>query len=226
MATLFGREIDLLCLDMDDTLIDTEGGVFGRFDDATREIRRIRPEIDPDAIRRAVDRVVAVDPHDGRFVKFVADLGITDPGELQLVRDAYFENMLAGTELFEGVHEILASLRARFRLAIITNGPSELQRRKVAHFDFQERVDWIVISGEVGADKPQPAIFEHALQLAGIEAGRAAHVGDSLLADVAGANRSGLLPVWLETHFPRSQPDGSEFTPAVTIQHVRELLDG
>jgi len=223
MPTLFGREIDLLCLDMDDTLIDTEGGVASRFADATRVIRRICPEIDPAAIQRVIDKVMAVDPHGGRFATFVADLGITEPAEVQHVRDAYFETML-DVDLFEGVHDILAALRERFSLALITNGPSELQRRKVAAFDFEPRVDWIVISGEVGADKPEPAIFEHTLQLAGVAPQRAAHVGDSLLADVAGANRAGLLSIWLETHFPRSRPEGEDYRPAHTIQHVRELL--
>ena len=224
MPTLFGRDIDLLCLDMDDTLIDTEGGVFDRFQDATRTIREIRPDIEPAMIQRVIDRVTGVDPNSGRFATFVADLGIVDPAEVQVVRDSYFTRML-DVDLFEGVHEVLAALRERFRLAIITNGPSELQRRKVAAFDFEERVDWIVISGEVGVDKPDPAIFEHTLRLADVAPGRAAHVGDSLLADIAGANRAGLLPIWLETHFPRSQPAGEEYRPAHTIQHVRELLE-
>jgi FMN phosphatase YigB (HAD superfamily) len=54
-----------------------------------------------------------------------------------------------GAELFEGVHDVLAMLRERFRLAIITNGLSDLQRQKVKHFDL-DRVDWIVVSGERG----------------------------------------------------------------------------
>jgi HAD superfamily hydrolase (TIGR01549 family) len=224
MAMLFGREIDLLCLDMDDTLINTEGGVLQRFEDATRAIRRIRPEIAPAAIQQTIDRVVEVDPHGGRFATFVADLDITDPAEIQAIRDAYFETM-TDVDIFDGVYDVLATLRERFRLAIITNGPSDLQRRKVAAFDFEQHVDWIVISGEVGADRPDPAIFQHTLQLAGVEASRAAHVGDSLLADVAGANSAGILSVWLETHFPRSQPEGDEYQPAATIQHVRELLE-
>lgn len=225
MATLFGREIDLLCLDMDDTLIATEAGAPRRFEDAARAIRRMRPEIEPGAIVAAATQGLAVDPNRGRLVNFLSDLGISDADEVQAVRDAYFESMPGGTELFEGVHEVLATLRERFRLAIITNGSSDLQRQKVAHFDLEHRVDWIVVSGELGVDKPDPAIFEHVLGLAGVEAEHAAHVGDSLTSDVAGANRSGLLPIWVETHFPRDHGDGAEFTPAATIQHVRELLD-
>jgi putative hydrolase of the HAD superfamily len=127
--------------------------------------------------------------------------------------------------LVEGVHDILAVLHKQFRLAIITNGPSDLQRRKIEYFDLEERVDWVVVSGELGVDKPELAIFEHVLGLAGVGAERAAHVGDSLTSDVAGANRAGLLPIWVETRFPRNHGDREEFRPAATIQHVRELLD-
>lgn len=225
MTTLFGREIDLLCLDLDDTLIATEAGAPRRFEDATTTIRRIRPDITADTIKQAAARGLAVDPNRGRLVNFMNELGITTDTEVQAVRDAYFESMPAGTELFEGVHEILATLRQRFRLAIITNGSSDLQRRKLTHFDLEHRVDWIVVSGELGIDKPDPAIFEHTLNLAGVEAPRAAHVGDSLTSDIAGAGRSGLLPIWVETRFPRDHPAGDEFAPAATIQHVRELLD-
>ena len=225
MTILFGREIDLLCLDLDDTLIATEAGAPRRFEDATRAIRRVRPDIGAAKIAAAAERGLAVDPNRGRLVNFMAELGLTAADEVQVVRDAYFETMPAGTELFEGVHDILATLRERFQLAIITNGPSDLQRQKVAHFDLGHRVDWIVVSGEVGVEKPDRAIFEHTLELAGIDAARAAHVGDSLVSDIAGANGAGLLPIWVETRFPRDHPEGDEFTPAATIQHVRELLE-
>ncbi len=225
MATLFGREIDLLCLDMDDTLIATEAGAPRRFEDAMKAIRRIRPDISAAAIMDAAARGLAVDPNRGRLVNFMGELGITADHEVTIVREAYLETMPAGTEPFDGVHEVLDALRERFKLAIITNGHSDLQRRKLTHFDFEHRVDWVVVSGEVGVEKPDPAIFEHTLELAGVAAARAAHVGDSLLSDVAGANGAGLLPTWVETRFPRDHPSGQEFTPAATIQHVRELLE-
>jgi FMN phosphatase YigB (HAD superfamily) len=45
MGKLFGRKIDLLCLDLDDTLIATEAGAAEWFEDVTRSIRRIHPDI-------------------------------------------------------------------------------------------------------------------------------------------------------------------------------------
>lgn len=225
MATLFGREIDLLCLDLDDTLIDTEAGAPRRFSDARRLIRSIRPEIDERLLSTAIERALTVDPNRGRLANFLDELDIHEDGEVSAVRTAYFEQMPAGTELFTGTYEMLALLRERFRIALITNGPSDLQRRKVAHFDLAARVDWILVSGELGIEKPDRAIFQHALDLAGVAADRAAHVGDSLDSDVAGANRAGLLSVWVETRFPREVTSEPDPRPDETIAHIRELLD-
>jgi putative hydrolase of the HAD superfamily len=58
-------------------------------------------------------------------------------------------------------------------------------------------VDGVVTSAEAGARKPAPAIFELALELAGVPARDAVHVGNSLDEDVAGAQAAGIEPVWV-----------------------------
>ena len=58
-----------------------------------------------------------------------------------------------------------------------------------------EHVEAVVTSAEVGVGKPGRAIFERALAIAGVEAGEAVHVGDSLENDVAGARAAGIRPV-------------------------------
>lgn len=59
-------------------------------------------------------------------------------------------------------------------------------------------VDGVVTSAVIGAAKPAPLIFEHALSLAGVSASRALHVGDSPDEDVAGALAIGIRPVLLD----------------------------
>ena len=61
--------------------------------------------------------------------------------------------------------------------------------------DLLEHVDAVVTSAEVGAAKPDRAIFERALDVARAEPGEAVHVGDSLENDVAGARAAGIRPV-------------------------------
>ena len=56
-------------------------------------------------------------------------------------------------------------------------------------------LDGVVSSARAGARKPSPAIFAHALQLAGVPPERTVHVGDSVEEDVRGARRAGIEPV-------------------------------
>jgi HAD superfamily hydrolase (TIGR01549 family) len=77
-------------------------------------------------------------------------------------------------------------------------------------------VDAVVTSAAVGARKPEPAIFTHALALAGTTAAHARHVGDSLSEDVAGARACGIRPLLLCR-------DGSDEPGVETIAGLAEL---
>jgi putative hydrolase of the HAD superfamily len=77
-------------------------------------------------------------------------------------------------------------------------------------------VDAVVTSAAVGSRKPDPAIFTHALALAGTAAAQARHVGDSLAEDVAGARACGIRPVLLLR-------DGSDEPGLETIASLAEL---
>jgi HAD superfamily hydrolase (TIGR01549 family) len=77
-------------------------------------------------------------------------------------------------------------------------------------------VDAVVTSAVVGAAKPDPAIFEHALALAGVGPDRARHVGDSLSEDIAGARACGIPAVLLRR-------DGSREPGVETIASLAEL---
>ncbi len=59
-------------------------------------------------------------------------------------------------------------------------------------------LDFVVDSGAVGVEKPDPAIFRIALERAGVSAAEAMHVGDLFPVDVVGARRAGLEPVLLD----------------------------
>jgi putative hydrolase of the HAD superfamily len=80
-------------------------------------------------------------------------------------------------------------------------------------------IDAVVTSAAVGAAKPSPAIFAHALALAGVTAQAALHVGDSLDEDVRGAAGCGIPVVLLRRGAPAAAaPDG-----VATIGGLAEL---
>ena len=81
--------------------------------------------------------------------------------------------------------------------------------------------DAVVISGEVGATKPDPAIFEVALDRLGMSERREHvwHVGDSLTSDVAGAVAAGLSSVWVNRSGQEREPGAPRPTLEVATLH-------
>ncbi|AVT33698.1 hypothetical protein C6361_34445 [Plantactinospora sp. BC1] len=83
------------------------------------------------------------------------------------------------------------------KLGLVSNFDRWL-RDVLRKLDLLDYFDVVTISTEVGVAKPDPRIFRAALGQLGVPAGRSVFVGDSLLADVAGAQAAGMIPVLLD----------------------------
>lgn len=114
-------------------------------------------------------------------------------------------------ELFEDAVETIRSLRARgLKIGILTNGPSELQRRKLRRIGIEGEVDAVAVSEEIGASKPDPQAYERAVAMLGLRPAEVAMVGDHVVNDVAGALAAGLAAaVWVERR-PGELPEGAQ----------------
>ncbi len=118
-------------------------------------------------------------------------------GVPDLDRDEYFAELWPEFtrpgvwELYPETREVLAALHGRVRVGVISNFDSRL-RAILTQLGIAEFFDDIVISSEVGADKPSPKIFSVALSRAKVAAEHALHVGDEAEADWHGAERAGL----------------------------------
>ena len=113
-------------------------------------------------------------------------------------------------ELFGDAVETIRGLRAHgLKIGILTNGPSELQRRKLRRIGIEDEVDAVAVSEEIGASKPDPLAYERAVAMLGLPAGEVAMVGDHVVNDVAGALAAGLAAaVWVERR-PGELPEGA-----------------
>jgi putative hydrolase of the HAD superfamily len=110
--------------------------------------------------------------------------------------------MLAALEFapYPEVEPALRELRATgVRLVIASNWDCSLPDW-LAPLGLLELVDGVVTSADLGAAKPDPAVFRRALELAGADPGEAVHVGDSLENDVEGARAAGVRPLLLARH--------------------------
>ena len=122
--------------------------------------------------------------------------------------------------LTDDVRQTLAELRRRgLKLGVITNGPSAMQRRKLAVLGLEHAFDAILVSGEEGVRKPDAEIFRRALERCGVAAHEALFVGDHPVADVEGAHRAGLRAVWKYVpYWP------AVITEAPRIRELNEVL--
>lgn len=136
-------------------------------------------------------------------------LGITDPEQQRTAHrraQAIFESTSA-YRLYPEVQDTLAELRKIVpTLGIISNWgwrlPELCSDLGIAHY-----FDFIITSARVGAAKPHPAIYQAALAKANTRPERMLHVGDSLSADVRGAQGLGITGVLLD-RAGQVSPDG------------------
>jgi putative hydrolase of the HAD superfamily len=113
---------------------------------------------------------------------------------------AVFHTYLAAYEaswkLYDDVLPCLDLLSA-YRLAVISNGDSAQQRRKLERTGIASRFLSVVISGDLGVSKPNPDIFKQGLRELGVLAEETVYVGDHLESDALGAREAGLWAIWL-----------------------------
>ncbi len=149
----------------------------------------------------------------------------------QGVRDLPFAEQLAATFprerrarhiAFPDVETTLKELQGAYRLALVTNGVPDLQHEKIQGAKLVQYFDAVIISGEVGVGKPDPRIFELALDKLAVSSKMAVMVGNSLTRDIKGAQQAGLRGIWIN----RPGGDcGEEVTPDAQIASLSELPD-
>lgn len=126
-------------------------------------------------------------------------------------------------ELFEDAVATIRTLRSQgLKIGILTNGPSELQRRKLRRIGIESEVDAVAVSEEIGVSKPDPEAYARAVAMLGLEPAEVAMVGDHVVNDVAGALAAGLAAaVWVERR-PGELPEGAHL--ARELAEVPRLL--
>jgi len=120
---------------------------------------------------------------------------ITDAEIEQMAQD-YITFLPEFNHLFEDAIEVLAYLKDRYKLHIITNGFAQVQFKKINNANLTSYFKTITNSEMAGAKKPNPIIFQHALHLANAKKESSIMIGDSLDADVKGAQDFGMEAIF------------------------------
>jgi len=131
--------------------------------------------------------------------KALVECGL-DAGLAGRAADGFVEHRRAVCAPYPDSLPALRRLReAGLTTVVVTNGLADLQRLKAELAGLLDEVDAFVVSSDVGAGKPDPRVFQVALERAGAGArsDRTLMVGDNPIRDVAGAQRLGIRTAWL-----------------------------
>jgi putative hydrolase of the HAD superfamily len=158
--------------------------------------------------------------------RLLEEYGLDDePAEF--LAAAQWQAEIAAYRAYDDVTALLDGAQAAgIRLGLVTNGPSSVQRAKLDRVGLTDAFDALLISAEVGAAKPDPRIFEAALEALDAEPGQVWHVGDSLEYDVAGAQAAGVGSVWINRNgWDRGRHQPEPDREITTLAELTQLLE-
>ncbi len=221
-----------ILLDLDGTIFDFHAAqrqaffeTFGYFNIAADEAMLSRYDLFNDSLWQMLERGEMTREHlfKERFKLFFEKEGIKTDIRPSEVQSRYMKALSSGHFLIDGALELLQALHGKYKVCAITNGVSMTQRKRLSDSNTTDYFDCLVISEEVGFEKPDPRYFDAVKRICCIDAiSQAIVVGDSLNADIFGGGSFGFDTCWYN---PNSKPFTGKLAPTYTITHLSQLVD-
>lgn len=150
----------------------------------------------------------------------IRGFGIDDPVYAKEISDDYLERTTQQTNLVEGATELLEYLKPKYKLHIISNGFNEVQYKKINNSGLNSYFDKIILSEDVGINKPHPQIFDYALEKTNAIREQTIMIGDSFEADIQGAHNSNIHQIWFN---PNDKASNNGVTPTHTVGSLLDI---
>ena len=221
MTSQTPQPIRAVLFDFDDTLVDTTEALI-RLDKHWYGTlpRQNRPATEEEFIARMLEPL----PEPFSLRDFYARMLEIWPGCFDSVESAiaaHSEVVPSAVSVDPRTEAMLRDLgSADVPVGVVTNGPTEMQWAKVRNTGVADLVDAVVVSEEFGVNKPDPAIFDHALSLIGASPSETLFVGDNPEADIGGASGVGMRTAWMS--HSRSW-EIAAYQPTHVIEHVWDV---
>lgn len=146
--------------------------------------------------------------------------------EMSKVLDKLYLDLLGSkTALIDGARELLDALSARgYRMGIVTNGFREVQYNKMRSSDIEKYFDTVVLSDEIGINKPDLRFFDYAVSKASSQHLNNIMIGDNYTTDILGALGAGWKAVWFTGGADPSNDTDRKVTVAETLGEIAKLF--
>jgi len=134
---------------------------------------------------------------------------------------SYIDYLPENNYLLQGTLGILKYLSKNYRLHIITNGFEEVQHLKLKKSNIQQFFKTMTTSEEVGVKKPDPQIFQYALQKSGAMVQSSVMIGDNFEADILGGYDHGMRVIYLDVN---NENPGTQHPRIQKLKQLRDYL--
>lgn len=194
-------QYELLLFDLDGTLMDFEGiekralkATFEHFYIAHNEKNVSQYLAANHALWRELEQGLRSlsSIRNERFFRFLQIIG-ANTSLSDAMGDFFIQQLYSGDDLLPHALESLQSMREGHKIALVTNGYSDVQRARLSTSPIKNYIDGLYISEETGYSKPHPHMIERAMQDFGVvDKSRVLFIGDSLSSDIGAANNAGI----------------------------------
>ena len=205
------KRIKAILFDLDDTLINSKKAQFNaickfkkqykEFEQTEKnEFAKLWKKITSEKYEKYLNNEISFEQQRIERVKDLFkhySVNITDEEAKQRFKDylkTYEKNWMA----FDDTKEVLEYLHNKYKLAIISNGDGEQQRRKIQKTGLNKYFSEIVISSEVGVSKPDRKIFELTCERMKVKPEECIMIGDKFSVDVEGGTNAGITSIWVD----------------------------
>jgi putative hydrolase of the HAD superfamily len=128
----------------------------------------------------------------------------------------YWDSFLSLLKFDEGVEEVLKSIRVNRKICLVTDLTVHIQHRKVEKLHLYQYLDFMVSSEEAGKEKPDPVIFNLALNKLNLKPDEVCMIGDNYKKDNMGASNLGIRSFWINR-------DGEKYPQSDLIKELKSF---
>ena len=156
-----------------------------------------------------------------RFEKIIEEFDLKyNPYEMS---ELYLKKLGEGIFPFEAAEKLCKYLHSKYKVGIVTNGIKEVQHSRIENSAISKYIDKIIISDEVGVNKPDKRIFEYAINYFEImDKSEVIMIGDSLGADIKGGQNAGIDTCWVNL---RNNVNDTGIVPKYEVNKLEKLFE-
>ena len=227
------KHVEAVLFDVDDTLFDRRGAQDLVLDIIVNEHAALFDGLDMEEVRRTFaesDEITSRENDEGtlqegfraRRSKLFLEMLQLDVSSWEDIAALYVKRLPTVDAPVPGVQRVIEEPAKGFKLGVVSNGFRDVQYRKLDSLRIRERFGCIVLSEEVGLNKPDPGIFKYAASVLKVEPSACLYVGDLFDMDVVGAKQAGMLACWFNPS--GAAPPRHDIAPDLEIRKLVALL--